>query len=148
MNELFNTPFETGLRAMLILYSIGNYKISVDKIAAYDFMTIYGSDLGVSESNLHGINHFSFSEFTSKRSTCLEGLKAFVLDGLISVTRNREGFLYCLTATGKKYIEALESDYKSQYLEIVKNVHDKYKQASDTELIKTINTAAVTALRR
>lgn len=148
MNSLFNTPFETGLRAMLILYTTQGHGMTIDRITAYDFMTIYGNDLGVSEKNLHGINHFSFSELTSKRATCSEGVKAFVLDGLMSVTRNHDGFLYSLTDSGKKYVEALDSDYKTQYIEIIKNVHDKYDQVTETELIKTINQAAVRALRR
>lgn len=45
-------------------------------------------------------------------------------------------------------MEALDSDYKTQYIEIIKNVHDKYDQVTETELIKTINQAAVRALRR
>ena len=105
MNELFNTPFETGLRAMLILYATHSQGMTIDRITAYDFMTIYGSDFDVSEKNLHGINHFSFSELTSKRAICSEGVKSFVLDGLISVIRNSDGFLYALTSAGKKYIQ-------------------------------------------
>lgn len=148
MNDLFNTPFETGLRAMLILYTTQRQGITIDRIAAYDFMTIYGNDLGVAEKNLHGINHFSFSELTSKRVTCSEGVKAFVLDGLISVSRNKNGFIYSLTSSGKRYVEALDSDYKKQYLKIVNKVHSKYGQVPEAELINTINQAAVNALRR
>lgn len=148
MNSLFNTPFETGLRAMLILYSTQTQGMTVDRITAYDFMTIYGNDLGVSEKNLHGINHFSFSELTSKRAVCSEGVKSFVLDGLISVKHANKGFLYSLTSAGKKYVEALESDYKLQYLEIVNGVHKKYNQISDTELMISINQTAIKALRR
>lgn len=148
MNELFNTPFETGLRALLILYSTQTRGMTIDRITSYDFMTIYGSDLGISEKNLHGINHFSFSELSSKRAICSEGVKSFVLDGLIAATPNKDGLLYSLTPVGKKYVEALESNYKSQYLEIVKVVQKKYGQVLDTELIKAINNAAVKALRR
>ena len=125
MNELFNTPFETGLRAMLILFATRSQGMTIDRITSYDFMTIYGSDFGVSEKNLHGINHFSFSELTSKRAICSEGVKSFVLDGLISVIRNNDGFLYALTSAGKKYIQSLDSDYRTQYLEIVTAVHTK-----------------------
>ena len=148
MNELFNTPFETGLRAMLILYATHSQGMTIDRITAYDFMTVYGSDFDVSEKNLHGINHFSFSELTSKRAICSEGVKSFVLDGLISVIRNSDGFLYALTSAGKKYIQSLDSDYRTQYLEIVTAVHKKYAQIPDADLIRTINDAAVKALRR
>lgn len=148
MNELFNTPFETGLRAMLILYSTNSKGMTIDRIAAYDFMTIYGNDLGITDKNLHGINHFSFSEFSSKRTACSEGIKAFVLDGLIAITRNKRGFLYSLTPTGKKYVEELESNYKDQYMEIFVKVQNKYEKTPDTELIKEINNTAIKSLRR
>lgn len=111
-------------------------------------MTIYGNDLGVAENNLRGINHFSFSELTSKRAICSEGVKSFVLDGLITVERNKNGFIYSLSSSGTKYVEALDSDYKEQYLKIVKNVHSKYGHVPETELINTINHAAVNSLRR
>lgn len=148
MNELFNTPFETGLRAMLILYSTTSRGMTIDRIVAYDFMTIYGGDLGVVENNLHGINHFSFSEFSSKRAICYDGVKSFVLEGLIAVIQNKRGFLYSLSPAGKKYIEELKSNYKTQYLEILNNVQAKFDKVSDTDLINEINNTAIQALRR
>lgn len=148
MSELFNTPFESGLRAMLILFASDSRGMTIDRIVAYDFMTIYCSELGFSENNLHGINHFSFSELSSKRSICSEGIKAFVLDGLIAVVHSQEGFSYSITPNGKKYVKQLESNYKTQYLKVLNEVQNKYDNVPDTELIKIINDAAVKALRR
>ena len=148
MNKLFNTPFETGLRALLILYGIKSRGLTIDRIAAYDFMCIYGKDFDVSQKNLHGDNSFSFSELSAKRSICTEGVKSFVLDGLITVKRTNGGFLYALTKAGNEYVNNLESDYKQQYLEIVKAVHGKYSRKSDSALLKEINGKAVQSLRR
>ena len=148
MNKLFNTPFEIGLRAMLILATTRSRGMTIDRITAYDFMTIYGSDFGVSEKNLHGINHFSFSELTSRRAVCSEGVKSFVLDGLIAVKWGKGGFTYSLSSYGKQYIKKLDSDYKEQYTQDVNEVHTKYGRQTDTALMKLINDTAVTALRR
>ena len=133
---------------MLILSATNTQGITIDRITAYDFMTIYGSDFGVSEKNLHGINHFNFSELTSRRTICSEGVKAFVLDGLIAVKRGKGGFTYTLTSAGRTFIEKLDSDYEKQYTEIVKEVHKHYKQQTDTKIVKLINDTAVKALRR
>ena len=133
---------------MLVLYSANAQGMTIDRIVAYDFMTIYAGDLGVADNNLHGINHFSFSELSSKRAICSEGVKMFVLEGLISVNKNRKGFIYSLTSTGKQYIRELESNYKTQYLDILRNVQNKYEKLSDAELIKEINNTAVKTLRR
>lgn len=133
---------------MLILYVTKSRGMTIDRITAYDFMTLYGSDFGVSEQNLHGINHFSFSELTTKRAVCSDGVKSFVLDGLISVKRGKSGFSYSLSNSGRKYVEKLESDYKDQYAATVSDVHKKYSRQSDTTLMKIINDTAVQSLRR
>ena len=148
MSNLFNTPFETGLRSLLILHVTKSTGMTIDRIVAYDFITIYGKDFGVSEANLHGDNSLNFSELSTKRSVCSEGVKSFVLSGLIGINRMQNGFLYKLTSVGKKYVEAMESDYKDQYVEIVKSVHKKYGRKTDANLIKEINEKAVEALRR
>lgn len=123
--------------------------MTIDRLTAYDFITIYGCEFGVSEKNLHGINNYSFSEFTFKRVTCSEGVKSFVLDGLIFVTQSeKKGYLYSLSPTGRRYVETLESDYKDQYVETLTTVHSEFRQIPDAELIKTINQAAISSLRR
>jgi hypothetical protein len=148
MNEIFNSSFETGLRVLLLLSSIRPQAATIDRITAYDFTTIYGRDFGVSKNNLHGDSNFNFSELASKRTNCNEGIKEFVLDGLISIKRTEEGFTYYLNQSGKKYVESLSSDYAAQYLEISQKVHQKFSSVSDEEIINLINKKAINELRR
>lgn len=148
MHEIFNSSFETGLRVLLVLSSIQPKAATVDRIAAYDFITIYGRDFGVSQNNLHGDSNFNFSELASKRANCNEGIKEFVLDGLISINRAEEGFTYYLNDSGKTYVKSLSSDYATQYLAISKDVHKMFADKSDEEIIKFINKKAIKELRR
>ena len=110
MNEIFNSSFETGLRVLLVLSSIQPKAATFDRIAAYDFITIYGRDFGVSHINLHGDSNYNFSELASKRASCNEGIKEFVLSGLISIKCSEEGFTYFLNDKGKNYVDSLTSD--------------------------------------
>jgi len=148
MHEIFNSSFETGLRILLILSSIQPRAATIDRIAAYDFITIYGRNFDVSQVNLHGDSNYNFSELASKRTSCNEGIKEFVLNGLISINRTKEGFLYYLSPSGKKYVESLSSDYAVQYLAISKEVHTKFADTQDEEIINIINKKAITELRR
>lgn len=132
----------------MVLSSIHPKAATVDRIAAYDFITIYGRDFGVSQNNLHGDSNFNFSELASKRANCNEGIKEFVLDGLISINRTEEGFTYYLNDSGKTYVKSLSSDYAAQYLAISKEVHNMFADKSDEEIIKLINKKAITELRR
>lgn len=148
MNEIFNSSFETGLRVLLVLSSIQPKTATADRIAAYDFITIYGKDFGVSHINLHGESRYNFSELASKRAGCNEGIKEFVLNGLISLKRSEEGFTYFLNDKGKNYVDSLSSDYAIQYLETAKKVHKKFAEYSDEEILKLINIKAIKDLRR
>lgn len=132
---------------MLILFVTKSNGMTIDRIATYDFITLYGSSFSISERNLHGFNDFSFSEFTTKRTICSNAIKRFVLDGLVSANRGKDGFVYALTSTGVECIRKLESDYKTQYMSIVHDVHKKYARQSDTSLLKIITEAAIQALR-
>lgn len=148
MNKIFNSSFETGLRVLLLLSSIQPQAATVDRITAYDFITVYGKDFGVSEINLHGNSNFNFSELATKRANCNEGIKEFVLNGLISINRTDEGFTYFLNQTGKKYVSNLSSDYGEQYLAISKEVHRKFSALSDEDVVNLINKRAIKELRR
>ena len=147
MNEIFNSSFETGLRVLLVLSSIQPKAATVDRIAAYDFITIYGRDFDVSHINLHGDSNYNFSELASKRASCNEGIKEFVLSGLISIKHSEEGFTYFLNDKGKNYVDSLSSDYVTQYLEIAKEVQRTFAESSDEEIVKLINCKAIKDLR-
>ena len=148
MNDLYNTPFETEIRVLLILYAIRPRSISADRIAAYDFIAIYGQDFGITDFNLHGNSLYTFSEFPSKRKLIAQGIKEAALDGMITVKQADSGFHYQINKTGITYIKSLENTYSKQYLDSVKTVHQIYGRKSDMNLMTEINTKAINALRR
>lgn len=148
MDKLFNTPFEAGLHALLVLSVIAPSSATVDRIAAYDFISIYGKDFGITEFNLHGNNVFNSSEFPTKRSLITEGIKQKVLDGMISVSRTTSGFKYRLSKAGAVYVESLNTSYSQQYLDAVRSVDETYCNLPDVDLLKIINSKALKALKR
>lgn len=148
MNKLFNTSFESGLRALLVLYTVKPINMTIDRIAAYDFITLYSSSFGITENNLHGNSIFNFSELASKRAGCNEGIKEFVLSGLISINHTENGITYGLTNLSLQFVKSLTSDYTNRYLSINGLVHKEYKDLSDEELLQRINEKAIQELRR
>ena len=67
MNEMFNTPFETALRVLLLLESESRADFTINMIAALDFAALYGKSFKFSNENLHGDNLFKFSEFATRK---------------------------------------------------------------------------------
>ena len=148
MAKLFNTPFEVSLRILLVLYAIRPSTISIDRIAAYDLMSIYGRDFGIAEENLHGESQFSFSEFSAKREQCNGALKSLLLDGFAAVEKSHRGFLFSLNDRGIKFAEDMQSEYATEYMETVKKTHQMFRETSDESLLSEITKQAIGSLRR
>ena len=54
MKTVFNSTFEISLRILLLLSESEDAGLSIDRIAAYDFITIYSKYFDLSDRVLHG----------------------------------------------------------------------------------------------
>ena len=135
MNKIFNTTFESSLRILLLLYVSEDEQMTLDRIADYDFITIYSKYFGISNMALHGENEFGLSEFATRRGMMQSTMKSLVLDGLVSVTCRQNGFQYSISAVGKTVAGKLESEYASNYKMLQK-------------IMKTISNVSAEFLRR
>ena len=142
MTKLFNTPFETSLRVLLTLRVFGE-NMTLDKIAAVDFMTIYALNFGISSYNLNGNNGFSFSEAASKRALVGKSIRQLVLDRLISATQNRSGFTYEITAQGAQVCDELTSDYTDEYVGMSQAAYKHLEGKSEVAILAEINKRAI-----
>lgn len=142
MNEIFNTPFEVSLRILIVL-NVTDARLSVDRISALDFITIYGKDFGVSEYNLHGDNDYRFSEYASKREIVSQALKNLVLMGYILPHCNKSGFTYSISKSGISFCKSLNDEYAENYSIIAKKTHTIFSSYSDRKIIYTINDYAI-----
>jgi hypothetical protein len=142
MTELFNTPFETSLRVLLTLRVFGE-NMTLDKIAAVDFMTIYARDFGLAAYNLNGNHSLSFSETASKRVLVGMAIKQLVYKRLISAVQNRSGFTYEITEKGARICDELTSDYTDEYIVMSQAVYKQLEGKSEVELLAEINKRAL-----
>ena len=131
MSEIFNSSLEISLRMLIILNTVQS-RLSVDRIAALDFISIYGKDFGVSEYNLHGDNDYRFSEYTSKREIVSQALKELVLGGYIIPHCNKSGFNY-----------SINDKYAEDFTNIAKKTNSLFLEHSDRKLIRSINEYAI-----
>ena len=147
MSNLLNTPFETGLRTLMLLYGIKPSSANLDKIAFFDFFTIYGKMFEVSDKNLHGKSNFALSEYSAKKKLVEIGIKDFILRGFIEIEISKKGFEYYINNEGIKYIDSIESDYKKQYIKTLEVVKSKYDDYSEIKLMRLIHEKAKESLR-
>ncbi len=148
MNELFNTPFEVSLRVLLTLLVAGKKRMTLDMIAARDYLTIYSRDFGIGDYNLHGDNSFSFGEFASRRKLTSEAIRLLVTENLIHAVRDAEGFRYELNTRGRKVCDSFTTDYAAEYISLAQEVRDFTENKTEIETMKLINEKATSVQER
>ena len=148
MRTVFNSTFEVSLRILLLLSESGDAGLSIDRIAAYDFITIYSRYFDLSDRVLHGENEFRYSEIASRRNKAQAAMKEMVLDGFVLVVRSKEGFKYRIAENGNKVASNLVSEYAIAYRELAKLTAKKYSEKTETEIMDVISKASVQSLRR
>lgn len=146
MKDVFNTSFEVSLRVIIILNTILT-RLSVDRIIALEFISIYGKDFGVSEYNLHGDNNYRFSEYTTKREIVLQAIKELVLRGYVTSHCHKSGFKYSISNNGMAFCESLNDEYAEDFTTIVKNANILFSNYSDRKLTHCINEYAIAMFR-
>jgi len=142
MKNVFNTPFEMSLRILIIL-NTAQGKLSIDRITALDFISIYGRDFDVSEYNLHGDNSYRFSEYATKREIVSQAIKELVLRNYIIPLCNKSGFVYSISSSGMSFSESLNDEYAECFTGIVNKSIDLFSNYSDRKLIQHITEYAI-----
>lgn len=146
-NKLFNTPFELSLHVILLLDTVGK-AITLDRIAAYDFIAIYSEDFGISDISLNGENGFAFSELSARRKLIRTAVKDLVLDRLVTAEDAESGILYGISDSGRKMSGTFQSEYAAKYKELMALVDRKYEEVNDIKLLDIINRQSTKSLRR
>lgn len=146
-NKLFNTPFELSLHVVMLL-DVTDTGLTLDRIAAYDFIAIYCEDFGVADRSLNGENGFAFSELSARRNLTKTAIKDLVVDGLIVATDDETGILYSVSEDGRKMSKGFQSEYAERYKELMRLVVEKYGNYSDVQLFNEINRQSTKFLRR
>lgn len=137
-NKIFNTPFENMLRILLLTETV-NKPMNIDRMAALDFICIFGKKCRVLDKNLHGDNEFGFSEFTTKRERITEAAKLAVKNNFLMVENTKDGFAYSINARGKQVNQGLQSPYARAYVIGAKIVNSRFSAYSDEEILEYIS---------
>lgn len=141
--DIFNSTTEIALRILLILRTVAPTKISLDRMVAYDFMTIYGAHFGVSPKNLHGYNRLCFLEYTARREIAKSAIRYLVRNDLIKASVSSKGFLYSINGKGMNVLGNIKVRYSELYEEILRTVINRYGRRHDKTLVMHINKVAL-----
>ena len=140
-SKVFNTTFENMLRLLLLADTL-NTSANVDRLAALDFICIYGKKCKVLDKNLHGDNEFGFAEFTNKREKITEAVKLSVRNDFFKVNHTDQGFLYSISDRGRQVVQGVQSPYAKAYVVGAKIVCRRFLNYTDEGVLQYISDRA------
>lgn len=108
--ELFNTPFEIGLRMVYLLFHLRPRGADLQTLVLLDYAIIYSGDIGGPES-LHTPVPFRNAELFARRDRIEQGLYLMSTRGLVDVEVGDHGLQYVAGPGSFTMIGSLSSKY-------------------------------------
>ncbi|EKN3986322.1 ABC-three component system middle component 2 [Yersinia enterocolitica] len=115
MNNIFNSPFEMGVRMVYLLLSLYPRKIDLQKLVYLEYVTVYSEDLG-GPTSLHTPVPMRGGEYICKRDIIERGLHLMSARSFIDVTYDSTGIYYSAGENGPALVGLIGGTYASQLL--------------------------------
>jgi hypothetical protein len=111
--RVFNTPFETGVRSVLVLTSAYPEELALDQLTALDHLVVHTADIPNGPESLHPPEPARAAEMLVRRGLVNAGLKLMACKGLIQMRATSEGFRYRAGEEAGSFVDLLSSTYAS-----------------------------------
>lgn len=108
--RIFNTPFESGLRSLILLTSCFPHQLGLRKLVVLDHLIVHTGDIDGPES-LHPQEDSRAAELLVRRRLVEAGLALMGTRGLITRRPMPEGFRYQAGEEAGTFVDLLRSDY-------------------------------------
>lgn len=133
MNEIFNTPFELGVRMVYLLLALYPRKVDLQRLIYFDYAAIYSADLDGPKS-LHTPVPLRGGEYASRRGVIEEGLYLMSSRSFVDVEAGTNGITYHLGENGPSLIGLIGGYYSKELSRRCKWVAEALGDKTDKEL--------------
>lgn len=108
--RIFNTPFESGIRSLILLTSCFPSQLGLRKLVVLDHLVVHTSDIAGPES-LHPKEESRAAELLVRRRLVEAGLALMGTHGLITRHTTPNGFRYQAGEEAGSFVDLLQSEY-------------------------------------
>ncbi|AVQ00328.1 threonine transporter (plasmid) [Ahniella affigens] len=109
----FNSPLETGVRALTILVEAHPAEYDLQRLVELDYLVVHSGDAG-GPASLHAPLPLRAGELLVRRGLIEKGLALMMSRGLIRRNLTGEGFRYYADDSAGPFISALTTRYARQ----------------------------------
>ncbi len=110
----FNTPIETGLRALVLLIAIKPKFVDLHRLVYYDYLLVHSGDVNGGPESLHPAVPHRSGEWLVRRELVSEGLDAMFKKELIQKRFNKKGITYGASELTGPFLDHLSSNYAKE----------------------------------
>ena len=133
MTSPFNSPFETGVRAITILIVVFPKSIELQHLVFFDYLALHSGDAEGTES-LHTPLPLRSGELTVRRKLIERGIFLMMSRGLVERLVSPVGFQYRATDTAGVFLSMMNSQYISKLKERSEWVIGRFGESTLEEL--------------
>ena len=135
--RVFNTPFETGLRSVVILTAAYPDSLGLNRLVVFDHLVVHTEDVGGPES-MHPKDRSRAAEILVRRSLVQSGLSLMQTRGLVERLVTPLGFRYRAGEESGSFVDMLSCDYMIALKERAFWLMEAIQPMSDDDLAKLV----------
>jgi hypothetical protein len=137
--RIFNTPFETGLRSVVILTACYPDMLSLNRLVVFDHLVVHTNDVGGPDS-MHPKDRSRAAEILVRRGLVNSGLSLMQTRGLVARLVTALGFRYRAGEEAGSFVDMLSSSYINALKDRAAWLIDHIHPMSDANLGELVQT--------
>src|ERR1019366_531158 len=131
--QTFNSPIETGMRALILLAESYPTQLDLQRLLEYDYIMVHTGDVDGPPST-HPALPLRSGELLVRRQLIERGLMLMISRGLLSRHATPNGFMYRAEDDAGPFIDALTADYLGDLKNRAVWVVDRFSEMSDHDI--------------
>jgi ABC-three component (ABC-3C) system Middle Component 2 len=131
--QTFNSPIETGMRALILLAAAYPAQLDLQRLLEYDYMMVHTGDVEGPPS-IHPALPLRSGELLVRRQLIERGLMLMISRGLVSRHATQDGFMYQAEDDAGPFLDALTAEYLGDLKNRAEWVVDRFRDMSDLEI--------------
>jgi hypothetical protein len=131
--QTFNSPIETGLRALILLAESYPEQLDLQRILEFDYILVHTGDVDGPPS-VHPALPLRSGELLVRRQLIERGLMLMISRGLITRHATPNGFVYQAEDDAGPFLDSLTAEYLHDLQDRAVWVVDRFSGMSDHEI--------------
>jgi len=134
----FNSPLETGLRALFVLNAVAPEKSDLQRLIFYDYLVVHSAD-PEGPPSLHAAVPHRSGEWLVRRELLALGLDLMFSKELLVKSYEPAGVFYSASELTAPFLQHLQSAYSMRLSQLAQWVGKQFQTYTDAQLSSYMN---------